>query len=47
MELPLIVAHEDSTEIYVNGGATAIATINAGDYFYEINVWSLEKLRFY
>jgi len=33
MELPLIVAHEDATEIFVNGGATSVTTINAGEYF--------------
>ena len=33
MELPLIVAHENNTEIFVNGGTTSIATIDAGDYF--------------
>ncbi|OGS61546.1 MAG: hypothetical protein A2X07_07530 [Flavobacteria bacterium GWF1_32_7] len=33
MELPLIVANEDNTEIFVNGSATPNATINAGDYY--------------
>lgn len=33
MELPLIVANEDNTEIFVNGSTTPNATINAGDYF--------------
>lgn len=33
MELPLIVANEDNTEIFINGSATPAATINAGDYF--------------
>lgn len=32
-EFPVIVATQNSTKIYVNGGATAIATINNGDYF--------------
>ena len=32
VEIPLIVAHEDNTEIYLNGNPTAFATINAGDY---------------
>jgi gliding motility-associated-like protein len=33
MELPLLVANEDNTEIYVNGSISPITTINAGDYF--------------
>lgn len=33
MELPLIVADEDNTEIYINGSATPQATINAGEYY--------------
>jgi gliding motility-associated-like protein len=33
MELPLLVANEDDTEIYVNGSVSPITTINAGDYF--------------
>ena len=33
MELPLIVANEDNTEIYINGSVTPAATINAGEYF--------------
>ena len=33
MELPLIVANEDNTEIYINGSLTPNAVINAGDYF--------------
>lgn len=33
MELPLIVANEDNTEIFVNGSTTPDATINAGDYY--------------
>ena len=33
MEYPVIIAHTDNTRIYVNGSPTAIATINAGDYF--------------
>jgi gliding motility-associated-like protein len=33
MELPLIVANENNTEIFINGSATPISTINAGDYF--------------
>lgn len=31
-ERVLVVAHEDNTEIYLNGGAAPVATINAGDY---------------
>lgn len=33
MELPLIVANEDNTEIFINGATTPNATINAGDYY--------------
>ncbi|MCL9770631.1 T9SS type B sorting domain-containing protein [Flavobacterium sp. HXWNR69] len=33
MELPLIVANEDNTEIYVNGSTTPVAIIDAGDYY--------------
>lgn len=33
VEKPLLVAHEDGTEIYINGNATPEATINAGEYY--------------
>lgn len=33
MELPLIIADEDNTQIFVNGNPVAAATLNAGDYF--------------
>ncbi len=33
MELPLIVADEDNTEIYVNGNPTPAIILNAGDYY--------------
>jgi len=32
-EKPLVIAHEDNTEIYLNGSPTPIATLNAGQYF--------------
>lgn len=32
-EFPLVIAHEDNTEIYVNGNPTPITTLNAGEYF--------------
>ncbi|MBD0779139.1 DUF11 domain-containing protein [Maribacter sp. ANRC-HE7] len=32
-EFPIIIATQNNTAIYVNGSATAIATINNGDYF--------------
>lgn len=32
-ELPLVIATQDNTEVFVNGNATPIATLNAGDYF--------------
>lgn len=31
-ERPLVVAHEDNTEIYINGNTTPFAIINAGEY---------------
>ncbi len=31
-ELPLVIATEDNTNVYINGDATPIGTINAGDY---------------
>jgi gliding motility-associated-like protein len=33
MENPLIVAHEDNTAIFVNGSASPVTTINAGQYY--------------
>lgn len=33
MELPLIVADEDNTEVFVNGNPVASTTLNAGDYY--------------
>lgn len=33
VERPLIVADQNGTEIYTNGGATPVATINAGDFY--------------
>jgi hypothetical protein len=33
MELPLIVADADNTDIFVNGNTTAAITLNAGDYY--------------
>ena len=33
MEQVLIVAHYDNTSIFVNGSATPLATINAGEYY--------------
>lgn len=32
-EVPVIVATQDNTNIYINGNATPVATINNGDYF--------------
>ena len=32
-ELPLVIATVDNTEVFVNGSAIPIATLNAGDYF--------------
>lgn len=33
IEYPLIIAHFDNTQIFVNGSGTPLATINAGDYY--------------
>ena len=33
MELPLIIADEDNTQIFVNGNPVAATTLNAGDYY--------------
>ncbi len=32
-EIPLAIAHEDNTEIYINGSTTPAAVLNAGEYF--------------
>ncbi len=32
IERPLIIAHEDNTEIFINGNATPTTTLQAGDY---------------
>lgn len=32
-ELPMVIAHEDNTEVFVNDDNAPIATINAGEYF--------------
>jgi gliding motility-associated-like protein len=39
METPLIVANEDGTAIYINGNATPIATIDAGEYYIVSNLY--------
>jgi hypothetical protein len=33
MERPMVIAHSNNTEIYINGSVTPIATINAGDFY--------------
>jgi gliding motility-associated-like protein len=33
MELPLIIANEDNTQIFVNGNTVAATTLNSGDYY--------------
>ncbi len=33
MEVPIVIADSDDTQIYINGSTSAIATINAGDYY--------------
>ena len=32
-EHPLVIAHEDNTEVYINGNATPSIVLNAGDYY--------------
>ena len=32
MEKPLIIAHENSTDVFLNGSTTPFTTLNAGDY---------------
>jgi gliding motility-associated-like protein len=32
-ELPLVIATEDNTDVFVNGSATPIINLNAGDYY--------------
>lgn len=32
-ERPLVIAHEDNTEVFLNGDTTSITTLNAGDYY--------------
>uniref|UniRef100_UPI0012FCD2E3 IgGFc-binding protein n=2 Tax=Flavobacterium gelidilacus TaxID=206041 RepID=UPI0012FCD2E3 len=32
-ELPIVIATEDNTQVFVNGNATPITTINTGDYY--------------
>lgn len=54
-ERPLVVADEDGTEIYVNGSATPVVTLNAGDYSFlprssysnERNIYVEGSKRFY
>lgn len=33
MEIPIVIAHTDNTQIFVNGSTTPIATLNAGQYY--------------
>lgn len=33
LEFPVIIATQNDTKIYVNGGANPVATINSGDYY--------------
>jgi hypothetical protein len=37
MELPLIIADQDNTEVFVNGNPIASTTLNAGDYYFVPN----------
>lgn len=32
-EHPLVIAHEDNTNVFINGSVTPITTLNSGDYF--------------
>jgi gliding motility-associated-like protein len=40
-ESPLVIAHENNTEIFINGITTPITTLNAGDYFLIPNLYFL------
>ncbi len=33
MELPIIIAHSNNTQLFINGSTTAITTLNAGQYY--------------
>ena len=33
MERPFVIAHSNNTDVFINGAATPIATINSGEYF--------------
>ncbi|CCG52286.1 Protein of unknown function precursor; putative adhesin [Flavobacterium indicum GPTSA100-9 = DSM 17447] len=33
VELPLIIANEDNTQVFVNGNPIAVTTLNAGEYY--------------
>lgn len=39
MEQPIVVAHSNNTSIYINGNASPIATINAGQYYLVPNTY--------
>lgn len=36
-ERPCVVAEFNNTQIFINGGATPVATINSGDYYFILN----------
>lgn len=33
LEIPFVIAHSNNTEVYINGNATPITTLSAGQYF--------------
>ena len=39
MERPMVIAHYDNTDVYVNGGLTPITTLMAGDYYLVPNMY--------
>ncbi len=42
MEVPMVVADFDTTQIYLNGSATPIATINSGQHYMVYNQWGAD-----
>jgi gliding motility-associated-like protein len=43
LETPLVIAHVDNTQVFINGNTNPIATLNAGDYVkLETNNYSLQ-----
>ena len=39
LERPIIIAHYDNTDVFINGNTTAITTLDAGDYYLVPNTY--------